>query len=114
MAAGAGGGSGPGVGAAGAAGSAAAADAAVSSTMLSRASRHSSDIMDAPVFKPLGLSPSFVPQKSCLEYLLDECVRALPEIRPYAQALAQVAREVSCASEGMGPAPHVRGIRPRW
>ncbi len=102
------GGSSPGVSAAGAAGSAAAA-AAVFSTTLSRASRHSSDIMDAPVFKPLGLSPDFAPQKTCLEYLLDECVRALPEIRQYAQALAQAAREVRRASEGTGsgssPAP---------
>ena len=84
----------------GAAGGASAA--VVSSTMLSRASRHSSDIMDAPVFKPLGLSPDFVPQKSCLEYLLEDCARALPEIRLYAQALAQAAREVICTSTARG------------
>ena len=83
---------------AGAAGGGAAAAVPTGSTTLSRASRHSSDIMDAPVFRPLGLSADFVPHKSCLEYLLDECARALPEIRPHAQALAQAAREVMCAS----------------
>jgi hypothetical protein len=62
---------------------------------LSRASRHSSDILESPVFKPLGLSPDFVPQKSCLEYVQDECARALPEIRPLVQALVQAAREVT-------------------
>jgi hypothetical protein len=85
---------------AGAAGGAAAA--APPSTTLSRARRHSYDIMDAHVFKPLGLSADFVPHKSCREYLLDECARALPEIRPHAQALAQTAREVMCASAARG------------
>jgi hypothetical protein len=69
--------------------------AAVASTTLSRASRHSADILESPVFKPLGLSPDFVPQKSCLEYVQDECARALPEIRPHVQALVQAAREVT-------------------
>ncbi len=69
--------------------------AAVSGTTLSRANRHSSDIMESPVFKPLGLSSDFVPQKSCLEYVLDECARALVEIRPHVQALVRAAREVN-------------------
>ncbi len=100
VAAGAGGtGSRPGVGLASAAGGVSLAT--VASATLSRASRHSSDIMDSPVFKPLGLSPDFVPQKSCLEYVVEECTRALPEIRLHVQALVQAGREVidACQSE---------------
>ncbi len=65
------------------------------STTLSRASRHGADIMESPVYRPLGLSPYFMPQKTCLEYVRDECADALPEIRPYVPALIHATREVS-------------------
>jgi hypothetical protein len=51
--------------------------------------------MESPVYRPLGLSPNFVPQKTCLEYVRDECADALPEIRPYVPALINATREVS-------------------
>jgi len=100
MAAGAIGG-GPGVGLASAS-AVGVAVAAVASTTLSRANRHSADIMESPVFKPLGLSSNFVPQKSCLEYVQDECARAIPEIQPHLQALIQAAREVASSLLDLG------------
>jgi hypothetical protein len=87
------GGGGPGAGIASAA--VGVAVAAVSGARLSRANRYSFGIMELPIFKPLGLASDFVPQKSCLEYVLDECARALPVIRPHVQALVQAAREVN-------------------
>ncbi len=86
---------GPAVGAAAGGAAVGVAVAAVSGTPLSRANRYSFGIMELPVFRPLGLASEFVPQKSCLEYVLDECARVLPEIRPHVQALVQAAREVN-------------------
>jgi hypothetical protein len=72
--------------------------AVASATLLSRATRHSSDILELPRFKPLGLFFNFVPQKSCLDYVQVECALALPEIEPLVEALITAAREVTPAS----------------
>jgi hypothetical protein len=106
--AGAGGSSGGGVGAGGAGPAVSAAigeatTAVASATLLSRATRHSSDILEPPRFKPLGLFSKFVPQKSCLDYVRVECVVALPEIEPLVEALITAAREVTPVSAARRP-----------
>jgi len=61
---------------------------------LSRSRRHGFNIAEQPRYRPLGLSPGFVPHKSCLDFVRDECADALATIRQHVPALIYAAQQV--------------------
>ena len=60
-----------------------------------QASRQQADILEAPVHKPLDSLADFRPLKSCSEYILQDCVEALPGFLQYAETLVRESRLVA-------------------
>ena len=57
--------------------------------------RHAVDILEVPQYKPLRLTESFKPSKTCREYVEQDCAEALPAFRQYCQGLVECGCEVS-------------------
>jgi hypothetical protein len=53
------------------------------------------DILEVPQYKPLSLMEDFIPEKTCKEYVEQDCAEALPEFRPHSRALVRFGCEVS-------------------
>ena len=60
-----------------------------------RAMRHWSDILDAPIYKPLGLRQGFKPIKTCSQYVEEDCATALSQFQQHAPMLVQEGSKVS-------------------
>ncbi len=83
---------------------------AAGGSLHAQAARQQSDATEAPVYKPLSLE-GFQPAKACSQYVLEDCVQALPSTRR--RACRCLVRESRCDTATLHKDPQASSSLPK-